>query len=166
MLMPMLTFVIVRLYTNKRGTFDMKIIVLTGIIGQEKAQFAVQLAQAYQDTGLRVAIINNGTVPIANGLTAKIYAGLILGGNEPLYNEIQTMQEDVLLVIAAESAHPEALIAALDNLQAAQPDNRSQLIALIDDRTCDCFPHLREILEVTADLTLHAPFSIDEALKI
>ena len=70
----------------------MKIIILTGIIGQEKAQFAIQLAQAYQDMGLQVAIINNGNVPIDNKVTTNIYLGLILGDNEPLYNELQNMQ--------------------------------------------------------------------------
>ena len=144
----------------------MKISILTGIIGQEKAQFAIQLAQAYLAKGLRVAIINNGNVSIDNKVTANIYLGLTLGDNERLYNELQSMQQDILLVIAAESAHPETIIDALDILQAAQPDSSSKLIALIDNRTCDCFPHLREMLEATADLTLRAPFSINEALKI
>ena len=63
-------------------------------------------------------------------------------------------------MIAAESAQPETIIDTLDVLQAAQPDSNIKLIALIDNRTCDCFPHLRELLEATADLTLHAPFNI------
>jgi hypothetical protein len=40
-----------------------------------------------------------------------------------------------------------------------------QLLALIDLRTCDCFPTMRERLEAYADTVVMLPYNLEEVLS-
>lgn len=142
----------------------MKLIALTGIIGYQKAQFAAEIARMLQDSGQRVGIIDNGdhsAIPTGQDvLTCRLIGGF----DEHLYNKIQGMDCDVVLLVVSESTHPESLMMVLAHLQHLLPELTIKLVALIDDRTCDCFPHLRSMLEDSADITLHAPFDVHQLL--
>jgi hypothetical protein len=143
----------------------LKLIALTGIIGHQKAQFAVEIARALQDSGQHVGIIDNGdysAIPTGRGVLTH---RLIEGFDEHIYNEIQEMACDVILLVVSESTHPESLMMALAHLQHLLPELTIRSVALVDDRTCDCFPHLRSMLEDSADITLHAPFDVNQLLE-
>ena len=142
----------------------MKLIALTGIVGHQKAQFAVELAEALQNCGQRVGIIDNGDHSALLASQRVLIHRLTEGFDEPIYNEIQRMACDVILLVVSESTHPESLVMVLEHLQERLPDLTIRLMALIDDRTCDCFPHLRWMLEASADITLHAPFAVQQIL--
>jgi hypothetical protein len=140
----------------------LKLIALTGIVGHQKAQFAMEIAVALQNAGQRVAVIDNGDHSTSLACPTVLMYRSIDGFDERIYNKIQRMACDVILLVVSESTHPESLMIALEHLQDLLPDLTTRLIALIDDRTCDCFPHLRLMLEDTADITLHAPFDVNQ----
>lgn len=142
----------------------MKLIALTGIVGSQKAQFAIDIAMALQNSEIRVGIIDNGDHSAIPAIQSVLIHRLIEGFDERIYNEIQRMACDVILLVVSESTHPESLVMVLERLQDLLPDLTISLMALIDDRTCDCFPHLRMLLEDFADITLHAPFDVNQIL--
>ena len=89
-------------------------------------------------------------------LAAQVNATVI---NSP--EEAATLPADAVVVwpVPAE-VHPENVLEMLDRF----PNAEIRQIAMIDNRTCDCFPHLREMLEDHADLTLNYPFAIEEVI--
>lgn len=140
----------------------MKVIVLTGLVSIEKAQLARDLAGHFSSDN-NVTIIDNiarlAIDPI-NDAQIKRYEEDI---TKKLAEVLYAVPADIAVVAISEQAHPEKLFIALDDLQ-EQSDWQIYTLALIDTRTCDCFPNVREALELYADISVMMPYKIDEVL--
>ncbi len=139
----------------------MKVIVLTGLVSIEKAQLARDLANHFSDK--RVTIIDNiARLPIdpIDDAQIKRYEEDI---TKQLPEILHKVPADIAIVAISEQVHPEKLFIALDDLQ-EQSDWQIYTLALIDTRTCDCFPNVREALELYADISVMMPYKIDEVL--
>lgn len=149
----------------------MRLIAITGLATYEKAQLAHDIGQKLTQQGQNVTIIDNSNCRELSD-TEGVDVTRIVGGcvccslPGKLYKTMAIVDADTVILIASESAHPESLMAVMDNLVAGQPEIEVRTIGVIDDRTCNCFPHLHEMLEDYADLTLRLPFNLDEALAI
>lgn len=141
----------------------MHLITLAGLVTIEKIQLAIDLAQYYSQAGQRVTVLDNiarlRIDPVyLSGETLLRMPGDAVGA---LAGLLPTLAADVVLFAASESAEPEALFTALAELD---PSIQTTTLALLDLRTCDCFPHLRQTLEQHADYVIHMPYSL-EGLK-
>jgi hypothetical protein len=61
---------------------------------------------------------------------------------------------------------PDALFVLLDELREQNPALEITTLALLDTRTCDCFPHLLVSLEEYADAAVYLPLETDEVLEL
>lgn len=145
----------------------MKMIVLTGLVSIEKAQLAADMAHYISTQGQSVQVIDN----IARQALTKIVTDVqhvtrIEGDNlNNLIDSLASVSADVVIVAVTEQAHPEKLFVALDNLQEQFDTWEIYTIALIDTRTCDCFPNVRQALELYADVSLMLPYDLDQVLN-
>jgi len=71
----------------------------------------------------------------------------------------------VVIAAVSETMHPETLFSALDRLHEQHPTLEMHTIALIDLRTCDCFPNVREVLERHADTVIMLPYDLSEVVE-
>ncbi|RMG85499.1 MAG: hypothetical protein D6712_09320 [Chloroflexi bacterium] len=139
----------------------MHVIVLMGLVSIEKGDLAIALAEHYTAQGKRVVVVDNlrrvGIDP--EQLSAATYHAV----RGELAAALPTLPAaDVMIIATAEDAEPEALYIALQDWGAQQPHISLETVALIDLRTCDCFPHMRALLEQLADTTLYAPFHLQD----
>ncbi len=138
----------------------MRIIALAGLAAGEKAELALDLARHFRQAGQRVHLIDNMqhmTIP-AN----RVEPGVTLTRSASLPGAVAAALApgaDLALLTVAEQAAPDELFALLDS---GTVDVR--VLAIVDDRTCDCFPTLRQALEDHADAVLRPPFTLREAL--
>ena len=140
----------------------MQLIVLTGLVITEKQQLACDLARHYQAQGERAVVLDNG-VGIASADDLRVEP--LKGDLDQLAEKVAQLAAEVVVLAAHPGTSPQVLFATLDALSVQQPDLQVRTLVLIDTRTCDCFPHLREELEMHADVFLNVPFSLDDALK-
>ena len=70
------------------------------------------------------------------------------------------VQADVVLLAASEVSNPELVLGILDEVEA-----EVMTMALIDTRTCDCFPQTRILLEDHADVVVSIPYRFDRVLQ-
>lgn len=142
----------------------MKVIVLTGLVSIEKAQLSIQLATYSQEHALDVYIIDNimrQAIPTETPHTMQRITEDILPDLDTLLSDIQA---DVTIIALSEQAHPEKLFVALDQLREQFPASDFHALAMIDTRTCDCFPNVRQALEMYADASIMLPYELDEVL--
>ena len=139
----------------------MRIIALAGLAAGEKSELALDLARHFSEAGRRVHLIDNMqhmTIPTDRLPPAVTYQRIHdLGAATTAATEAGA---DVMLLAVAEQAAPDELFALLDT---GAVDVR--VLAIVDDRTCDCFPTLRQTLEDHADAVLRPPFTLREALE-
>lgn len=123
-----------------------RLIVLLGLTPIEKTQLANDLAVHLQQRGHTVRRV----VPPS------------MAEDPAWLDEITQAAETVLIWNTPAETDLDQLATQLLSVEAhgVQP----LTIALIDTRTCECFPALEEQLEQTADLTLRLPFDIEETL--
>ncbi len=141
-----------------------QIIVLAGLVAAEKAALAVDLAHHYMAGGRQAAILDNIArvgIPAEDVPAGVAYQRIPADLSDGLAAHVAAAHADVVIVAASEQIHPEALMLAVDALPAA---NDVQTWALIDTRTCDCFPQVRLLLEDYADAVYHVPVTIEEIL--
>lgn len=139
----------------------MRVIVLTGLVSVEKAQLAQDLAHEFQAEQSVTIIDNIARLPIDTSLPALIkrFEGDIV----PQFAEIVSeAHSDILIIALSEQTHPEKLFVATDNLREANPDWQIYTLAMIDIRTCDCFPNVRQALEMYADISVMIPYQLDD----
>ncbi|MEM9951318.1 MAG: hypothetical protein AAF846_06955 [Chloroflexota bacterium] len=141
----------------------MKVIVLTGLVTVEKAQLSLDLANKAVANGLSVKMIDNiARQPIVNNQhLIEQRTGDIL---PQLPAVLANTDADVVIVALSEQTHPEKLFVTLDALTEQFTDSDIYSLALIDTRTCDCFPNVRQALEMYADATIMLPYQLDEVL--
>jgi hypothetical protein len=144
----------------------MKLIVLMGLMSIEKAELAALLANHVTGDG-RSAVIFDGVQRlhidrewVAAARLVRLDTNHGLAGLPAL---VSASREDVAILAAPETAPPDAVFAALVALD--RPDLTITTAALIDLRTCDCFPHLREELESSTDVTLEIPYVLPDVLR-
>jgi hypothetical protein len=143
----------------------MKLIVLTGLVAVEKMQLAEELATHFEKQAAKVHIIDNiarlsmkhddFNVPVQ-----RIVGDITIGLKDVLNN----LDADIVLLAASEQVHPDDLFTSLDALSDILLEIDIRTLALLDLRTCDCFPNLREALEQYADESIFIPYQMDEVL--
>lgn len=135
----------------------MKLIVLAGLVAVEKAQLAAELANAWSGAGQRVLLLDNITrIAIDQEWVAAAHIERHTGSILPRLAAILAQANAGTVILAAsETIAPDDLFSAIDGLPAAL---QIVTLALIDLRTCDCFPHLRALLEDYADLVVNLPY--------
>lgn len=144
----------------------MKLIVLCGLVSVEKISLALHLSQALAQAGWRVTLLDNIARLAISTEEAAVPLVRVSGDILPqLPALLRSDDSDVVIFTASEELTPDALFVALADLQAQLDNLQVQTIAMIDLRTCDCFPHLREQFEQNADLVLHMPFVVEEVLQ-
>ena len=151
----------------------MRLIAITGLAGIEKGRLTLDMAAHLQEHGQRVRVLDNaennplndlhGYAPslipferITDDLSVLLYSH---------FAEISAQDTDIVLLNVAESLNPEQLYASLMGIPEISIDD-VRVIAVLDDRTCNCFPHVYDLLEQFADLTLTYPFTLEEALSV
>jgi hypothetical protein len=144
----------------------MKLIVLAGLVSIEKITLSLQLALALSRDGLRVTLLDNIARLAISSEEAPVPLIRVRGAALPqLPALLRTIDSDAVIFAVSEEQAPEALAIALDDLQTQINTLQIQTFALIDLRTCDCFPHLRQQFEQSADVVLHMPFVLEEVLQ-
>jgi len=144
----------------------MQLIVLTGLVSIEKAQVAAQLARQYREQEQRVIVVDNiARVPM-DVEAFETPPTRITGRISCLLPQVlDHTSADVAIIAASETDSPDDLFVALDGLRDTHPHIHVKTIALIDTRTCDCFPQLRERYEMYADQVLNLPLE-QEAITL
>ncbi|MGJ3237414.1 MAG: hypothetical protein ACFE0Q_01785 [Anaerolineae bacterium] len=142
----------------------MKVIVLTGLVSIEKGQLAHQLAGHFSASE-RVVLLNNSMAQLSAPAERQIPVHALpdLASLVPTLHTLAD-QTDCVIVALSEQAHPEQLFVALDDLREQHDDWQVYSLALIDTRTCDCFPHVREALELYADASIMMPYQLSEVV--
>lgn len=126
-----------------------RVIALLGLVTVEKIDVAIQLAHQFPHATL-IDNINRMTINPQNLPDSSRYLRVTHDLNTTLMHT-----SGDLIIAFSENDHPESQIALLDDLQKTDVT----IIALIDNRTCDCFPELRQILHAYADIVLYPPFN-------
>lgn len=136
-----------------------------GLVSVEKAELAAQIANHVTGSGRRGVIFDGGARLRVDSewVTAARLARLDADGLARLPDLLAASDEDVAILAAPETAATDAVFAALAALE--RPGLAITTAALIDLRTCDCFPNLREELESSADVTLAIPYALSDALR-
>ena len=144
----------------------MKVFALTGLVSVEKGELAAQLAEHFAGQGQTVTVLDNiSRLPVehpTNGVTVQRMEGDVLS---QLPDLLLSMCSDVVVFAVSEQAHPDDVFTALAALHDHYDEVEVRTLALIDLRTCDCFPHVREQLELYADNVLMLPYKLDEVLS-
>ncbi len=136
----------------------MLLIVLTGLVSVEKTQLAVHLARHYAEQGQRVTVLDNiARLPMDSDPFDQPPMRIAGDISRLLPQVLDHVQADVAILAASEAANPDDLFVALDALHDTHPAIRPWTVALIDTRTCDCFPQIRERLEMYADRVATLP---------
>jgi hypothetical protein len=147
----------------------MKIIALVGLISIEKIQLVIQLATHYTwDTDKTVTMIDNVARMAIDPVQLSDEPLIRVNGDitEGFVERLQVINSDIVLIAVSESAELDSLFVSLDILTEQLPHIDLTTIGLIDLRTCDCFPHLREKLEDYADVHFLAPFDVNDILGV
>ena len=143
----------------------MRLITLAGLGSVDKGELTIGLAQHFAQAGHTVTVLDNiSRVPLdTTNLWQVDYVRLSgdLGAELPLV--LEQIDSEIVLLAAGETIPPDDLFTLLDQLPGR--DLRKQTVALIDARTCDCFPQVREILEAHADVIVNLPATVAEVAE-
>lgn len=144
----------------------MKLFVLMGLLSIEKMQLAGELAWHFHERGQSVTVLDNIARLAIDSETLPVLPQRLAGDAlSKLLDAIAQADSDVVIVALSERAEPAATFVALDGLTERVQGLQMHTIAMIDLRTCDCFPHVREALEMHADISLLMPYSLAEVLE-
>jgi hypothetical protein len=144
----------------------MKLIMLAGLVAIEKIELAQELAVYYQTQGTSVLILDNIARLPMNHENFSVPVQRIAGDiTIELKGVLQSLEADIVLLAVSEQVHPENLFIMLEDLSDTLLEIEIRTLVLIDLRTCDCFPNVREILEQYADMLIQLPYKIDEVLN-
>lgn len=147
----------------------MKVIALIGLVIIEKIQLTIDLATHITwKTDHDVTIIDNGARMAIDPIHLSDEPLMRVSGDitDSLADVLKSVSTEIVLVAVSETAELDNLFVALDIIAETMPDIDLTSIGLIDLRTCDCFPHLREKLEDYADAHFLAPFELSEVLHV
>ena len=142
----------------------MKLIALMGLVVVEKIEMLEALAQA---AASRVVVIDQTRRLHADPARLSGAEYIRLGDDlaaelPPLLDDLEA---DLLLLAVSETTPPDETFVLLDSLSASHPDLEIQTLALVDTRTCDCFPQTRQSLEASADTVVNLPADVEAILE-
>ncbi len=138
----------------------MKLIALMGLVVVEKIEMLEVLAQAAKT---RVVVIDqmrrlHADPARLSGADYIRLEGDLAAELPPLLDDLET---DLLLLAVSETTPPDETFVLLDQVHEAHPDLEMHTLALVDTRTCDCFPQTRQSLEASADTVVNLPADFD-----
>lgn len=140
-----------------------ELIALAGLTPVEKRQLALDLAAHHEAVGRSCAILDSGQrLPVADQTSEFVVRAL--PDPADLSATANALDADCILWISSEQLSPDGLLLALDELS-SDPGWKVRSVALIDTRTCDCFPQVRHALEAAADTVIMLPCTLDEVLE-
>lgn len=142
----------------------MKVFALVGLVTTEKISFAEDLRAYYVQQSIPVKILapHSSIFDDAPPDTVGYRAGAF---EATLRHSIEDTPPEVLIAIVDEQIFPDDLIFELENLRIEKENLDIQTIALIDSRTCDCFPHVRQQFESYADYVIQLPYEPSEMIR-
>jgi len=147
----------------------MRVVAFVGLVSIEKIQLVIELATHYTwETDKTITIIDNvarlaiDPVQLSDEPLIRINDDL----TERLTDRIRDINSDIVLIAVSESAELDKLFIALDIMSEKLPHIDLLTIGLIDLRTCDCFPQIRENLEDYAEVHFLAPFDVSEVITV
>jgi hypothetical protein len=146
----------------------MRLIALLGLVIVEKMELTAILAAQLVESGQRVAVIDNLsrlTLDPAQ-LSGAAYTRLADDLETILPPLLDDLEADVLLLAVSETTPPDDSFVLLDRLREIRPGLETQTLALIDTRTCDCFPQTRIALEASADVVVNLPAEFEAVLEV
>lgn len=135
----------------------MRLIALAGLVSVEKTELAVMLAQYFVRRGQTVTLIDNVSRTPMPPVEAVQQVRIEDDPAPSLLSTLENLTSDVVIFAASETVPPDALFLLLDDVQQQLPALAVQTLALIDTRTCDCFPQFRVSLESYADGVINLP---------
>ncbi|MAS36481.1 MAG: hypothetical protein CL610_20930 [Anaerolineaceae bacterium] len=135
----------------------MRLIVLAGLVSVEKTELAVMLAQYFVRRGQTVTLIDNVSRTPMPPVEAVQQVRIEDDPAPVLLSTLENLTSDVVIFAASETVPPDVLFLLLDDVQQQLPALAVQTLALIDTRTCDCFPQFRVSLESYADGVINLP---------
>jgi len=140
-----------------------KLLVLSGLVVVEKAKLAQELAQYFEARGQSTLIIDNmARLPIDNQALHTLRLDDTLSDSLPAV--LSQVDSEIAILAASERANPDHLFTTLELLYDQKDNFDYHSIALLDLRTCDCFPNLRERLEMYADTVVMLPYNLDDVI--
>lgn len=146
----------------------MKVIALAGLVSIEKIQLTIDLATYYTwQTQQSVTIVDNiarlaiDPVQLSDETLIRITGDI----TDTLADVLRDIDSDIVILAISESAELDNLFITLDIVSENLPIELIS-IGLVDLRTCDCFPHLREKIEDYANVHLLAPFNVDDVVAL
>jgi hypothetical protein len=133
----------------------------------EKIELVLELARQHADAGRTVTVIDNvRRLKVDRAGLASVELIRLDGDlRDHLVEVVESMTSDVVLLAVSETARLDDLFVLLNDLRDQLPEVAVQTLALIDTRTCDCFPQLREQLEDYADVVVNLPVGADEVME-
>ena len=145
----------------------MQLIVLAGLVAVEKRDLAHALARAFQQKGEAVALIDNIARLSIHALDPAMHVQRVDGDSLPHLPALIDQQTSARVILAlSEQTRPADLFVTLDEMRQRRADLDVRTLALIDLRTCDCFPGVREQLEAYADHVIMLPYQLDDVLAL
>jgi len=147
----------------------MKVVALVGLVSIEKIQLVTDLATHYTwNTDKTVTVIDNvarmaiDPVQLSDEPLIRINGDLTVG----LVDTIRDIGSDIVLIAVSESAELDKLFISLDIMTEEHPHINLLTVGLVDLRTCDCFPQIRENLEDYSDVHFLAPFDVNTIIGV
>ncbi len=142
----------------------MKLIVLTGLPIIEKAGLAATLASHYHAPVLDNA---NLTLPEAVDVTPIRGGCVCCAVAGTLYSSVPKLDGEFAILTASPQAVPDALDRVLASLvEGSSRPVDVTTVALVDERTDECFPYVAERLTDFADLTLGPPWDVSQIIAV
>lgn len=140
----------------------MHIIALTGLVSVEKIDLTIDLAAYYREHGQRVAIVDNVARMAIDPARLDGVPVVRLDGDLSQYlgATLEHLDAGIVILAASEVTNPHDLYATLDLLSNVSVT----ALALIDTRTCDCFPQVRDLLVSYADVVVNVPYNTEHVI--
>jgi hypothetical protein len=145
----------------------MKLIILAGLVAIEKHDLAAELAAHYTQAGQCVTVIDN-VERLALQPDQLGYGELVRLRGDALTQLpalLETSEEDVLILTLSENVAPEQVYLMREYLNTQYAALDVHTVALIDLRTCDCFPQTRLEYEQTADIVVMLPYDLGRVIE-
>lgn len=146
----------------------MRVIAFVGLVSIEKIQLIIELATYYTwDTQLSVTVIDNVSRLTIDRAELNDEPLIRVNGDitQELTEQLADTESDIVLIAVSENAELDNLFIAFDMMREQLSQLDLTTVGLVDLRTCDCFPNLREKLESYTDVHFLAPFNVNNVLK-
>lgn len=137
-----------------------RLTAVMGLVVQEKINYVRDRAAYLHEQGQRVRVLDNIARLSIDPASVPCPVERISGTLQAQRITRHASSTDEILLAVSETAHPDEIFAKLAWLT----DIQLTTVALIDTRTCDCFPHVRKTLEALADSVIHLPYEREDVL--